>query len=223
MGRRKSKRFFGGFFFKRDLSLVVKSPSKLSKKSIQSPDSFAEYYKEQEKDKEDYEKRISDFISSDTVSLTGILGDMADYGMDEFCLDEYIQHKFLAYGEKTDAKWKQALDYGLEYLAAGKASDEENLESVLNRILLIRTVTNFVALESDSKRRGEARAAAIAAVGFTRACSVNYIDADVNSYYVEYIGKLNGCCGSFGWKRCATLENAEKVCNKFYGNCFDES
>ena len=73
----------------------------------------------------------------------------------------------MAYGEKTDAKWKQALDYGLEYLAAGKASDEENLESVLNRILLIRTVTNFVALESDSKRRGEARAAAIAAVGFT--------------------------------------------------------
>ena len=156
-----------GSFSKGILSLVVKSPSKLSKKSIQSPDSFAEYYKEQEKDKEDYEKRISDFISSDTVSLTGILGDMADYGMDEFCLDEYIQHKFLAYGEKTDAKWKQALDYGLEYLAAGKASDEENLESVLNRILLIRTVTNFVALESDSKRRGEARAAAIAAVGFT--------------------------------------------------------
>lgn len=38
---------------------------------------------------------------------------------------------------------------------------------MLNRILLIRTVTNFVALESDSKRRGEARAAAIAAVGFT--------------------------------------------------------
>ena len=152
-----------GSFSKGILSLVVKSPSKLSKKSIQSPDSFAEYYKEQEKDKEDYEKRISDFISSDTVSLTGILGDMADYGMDEFCLDEYIQHKFLAYGEKTDAKWKQALDYGLEYLAAGKASDEENLESVLNRILLIRTVTNFVALESDSKRRGEARAAAIAA------------------------------------------------------------
>lgn len=89
-----------GSFSKGILSLVVKSPSKLSKKSIQSPDSFAEYYKEQEKDKEDYEKRISDFISNDTVSLTGILGDMADYGMDEFCLDEYIQHKFLAYGEK---------------------------------------------------------------------------------------------------------------------------
>ena len=69
-----------GSFSKGILSLVVKSPSKLSKKSIQSPDSFAEYYKEQEKDKEDYEKRISDFISSDTVSLTGILGDMADYG-----------------------------------------------------------------------------------------------------------------------------------------------
>ena len=56
-----------GSFSKGILSLVVKSPSKLSKKSIQSPDSFAEYYKEQEKDKEDYEKRISDFISSDTV------------------------------------------------------------------------------------------------------------------------------------------------------------
>ena len=60
--------------------------------------------KNRKKDKEDYEERISDFISSDTVSLTGILGDMADYGMDEFCLDEYIKHKFFAYGEKKGRK-----------------------------------------------------------------------------------------------------------------------
>lgn len=156
-----------GTFSKGISSLVAKSPQKLSKKSIRSPDSFAGYYKEQETGNDDYGSRISEFITNDTVSLTGILSDMADYGMDEFCLDEYIKHKFKAYGDKEEKTWKQALDYGMEYLVAGKASDKENLESVLNRIMLIRMVTNFIALESDSSRRSQARAAAVAVVGFT--------------------------------------------------------
>ena len=83
-GEVKIQKILWRVLFQRDSFSCCKVAVQVVEKSIQSPDSFAEYYKEQEKDKEDYEKRISDFISSDTVSLTGILGDMADYGWMNF-------------------------------------------------------------------------------------------------------------------------------------------
>lgn len=149
------------------LNLVCETPSKLSSKSISVPDSYADYYKEQKQSSEDYGERVSDFAAEDEVSLSGILGDMAKYGMDEFCLDQYIEHQFGSYEKSIKGDWKQSLDYGWEYIVAGKASDQDNLKSVLNRILLIRTVVNFIALQRDSVRRKEAYTAATAVVGFT--------------------------------------------------------
>lgn len=156
---------FGESWNKGILNLVCKAPSKLSSKSIASPDSYAQYYKVQEKG-EEYEKRVSDFTANDEVSLTGILGDMGRYSFDEFCLDQYIEHHFGSY-LKDVKDWKQSLDYGWEYIISGKKSDQENLKAVLNRILLIRTVVNFLALQRDSVRKKEAYAAAAAIVGFT--------------------------------------------------------
>lgn len=147
------------------LNLVCPSTDKLSSKSITAPDSYAKLYKEQEKETE-YSNRVSDFFSDNSISLTGILGDMKSYGMDEFCLDQYIVRHFGSY-EKEIEDWKQSLEYGWEYVVAGNASDQENLKAVLNRILLIRTVVNFLALQRDSARKKEAYAAAAAIVGFT--------------------------------------------------------
>ncbi len=158
---------FGDAWQKGILNLVCEKPSALSKKTISNPDSYAEYYKVQREDGENYGDRVSSFVSADDVSLSGILGDMATYGMNEFCLDQYILRQFGGYEEKIEGTWKQPLDYGWEYVVAGKASDQENLKSVLNRILLIRTVVNFIALEQDSVRKKEAYAAAAAIVGFT--------------------------------------------------------
>lgn len=149
------------------LNLVCEKPSKLSAKSIKAPDSYAGYYREEEKNSDDYGERVSDFADEDEVSLSGILGDLKGYGIDEFCLDQYIEHQFGSYGKKMKGDWKQSLDYGWEYVVAGKASDQDNLKAVLNRILLIRTVINFIALQRDSVRRKEAYAAAAAVVGFT--------------------------------------------------------
>ena len=166
-GGENPKDSLGDAWDKGILNLVCENPSKLSSKSISAPDSYAEYYKEQKRSGEDYGERVSDFASEDEVSLSGILGDMANYGMDEFCLDQYIEHQFSSYGNKVKGDWKQSLDYGWEYIVAGNASDQDNLKSVLNRILLIRTVVNFIALQRDSVRRKEAYAAAAAIVGFT--------------------------------------------------------
>lgn len=147
------------------LNLVCPSPSKLSSKAITNPDSFAELYREQEQAAE-YGDRVLEFVSEDKVSLTGIMGDMGRYGMEEFCLDQYIERHFSGYGKEVKS-WKQPLDYGWEYIVAGKASDPENLKAVLNRILLIRTVINFLALQRDSVRKKEAYAIAAGIVGFT--------------------------------------------------------
>ncbi len=148
------------------LNIVCKSPSQLSKKAISKPDSYAEYYKEQETF-DDYGDRVSDFAASDDVSLTGIAGDLGNYGMSGFSLDQYIERHFGSYVQEVGKDWKQPLDYGWEYIAAGKASDSDNLKAVLNRILLIRTVVNFLALQRDSVKKEEAYAAAVAIVGFT--------------------------------------------------------
>lgn len=52
------------------------------------------------------------------------------------------------------------LSYEMEYLIAGRNSDLENLESVLNRILLIRESCNIIALTKDTKKMQEIDTAA---------------------------------------------------------------
>lgn len=147
------------------LNLVCANPKELSTKSIANPDMFAGYY-DCDEESGDYNSRIGHFADTDTVELSGVLGDMGEYALDEFCLDSYIQKKFGSF-VKQIPEWKQALDYGLEYVVAGKGSDEDNLKSVLNRILLIRTVVNTAALYRDKAKKAEAQAAAVAVVGFT--------------------------------------------------------
>ena len=66
---------------------------------------------------------------------------------------------------KEDDK-KEALRYGLEYLIAGKDSDEANLSSVANRIFGLRTIVwyGYFLTRKDKMAEAEAIAAAIASV-----------------------------------------------------------
>ena len=66
---------------------------------------------------------------------------------------------------KEDDK-KEALKYGLEYLIAGKESDEANLSSVANRIFGLRTIVwyGYFLTRKDKMVEAEAIAAAIASV-----------------------------------------------------------
>ena len=155
------------------LSLVCKNPEKLSDKGIKEPDKYASYYEEEPEEKEDYSNRVRNLAQDEKVELSGTLGDIAEYGLDEFMLDSYITKMFPSYTEKTDKKdkdgnaWKYSLNYGWEYVVAGGKSDKSNLESVISRILVLRSVTNFTAIIADPVKRAEAFAAAAAVVGFT--------------------------------------------------------
>lgn len=66
---------------------------------------------------------------------------------------------------KEDDK-KEALKYGVEYLIAGKESDEANLSSVANRIFGLRTIVwyGYFLTRKDKMVEAEAIAAAIASV-----------------------------------------------------------
>lgn len=148
------------------LKLTCQNPEKVSKAGVSDADNFASLYGDTADSSEDYGKRITTLVKDEEASLSGILGDLGGYGMNEFCLDSYIQDRFSSYIE-TIPGWKKSLKYQWEYIVAGKGSDKENLESVLNRILLIRVPVNFSAIYRDSAKKAEAYAAAAAVVGFT--------------------------------------------------------
>ena len=155
------------------LSLVCKNPEKLSEKGIKNPDKYALYYKEEPDKKEDYSGRVTDLTRDKKVGISGTVGDVVEYGLDEFMLDSYITKMFPSYTEKNTKKdkdgnkWKHSLDYAWEYVVAGEKSDKSNLESVISRILVLRSVTNFTAIIADPVKRAEAFTAAVAVVGFT--------------------------------------------------------
>lgn len=150
------------------LNLVCDLPEKLSKKTVSDPDAHALLYCLEQSDAEDCEKRINAFCEKEEVKLSGVLDGKNSYVWEDFCQNCYITDTLGCYLSRTDSKkWKHRLDYQWEYVVAGKKTDRSNLESVLNRILLIRTVLNFLAIYEDSGKKGEAYAAAAAIVGFT--------------------------------------------------------
>ena len=87
-------------------------------------------------------------------------------GIEEKLLfDEYLAESFTnAVPEEEDAgaEKDRSLDYEIEYILAGRSSDEENLESVLFRIFLIRMALNYTFLLIDTEKQGEAELLALA-------------------------------------------------------------
>ncbi len=67
----------------------------------------------------------------------------------------------------TDKEEGQWLDYQVEYLIGGKDTDIANLEAVCGRILTIREGMNYAYLQTDSVKKAECEALAIALVGAT--------------------------------------------------------
>lgn len=74
-------------------------------------------------------------------------------------LGEYLLEHFSSAITKEP---KGALDYELEYIYAGKASDRENLKEVLKKLLLVRLASNYSYLQSSASKKSEAKAVSLA-------------------------------------------------------------
>lgn len=74
-------------------------------------------------------------------------------------LGEYLMEHFSTF---SDTKHTGVLDYELEYILEGKDSDQENLEAVVKRMLLLRFVPNYAYIQTDKEMRTEAEGMALA-------------------------------------------------------------
>lgn len=69
---------------------------------------------------------------------------------------------------KTDSKVEMplSLDYEIEYLIEGKASDLDNIKSVVSKLITFRTITNTISLLTNKTSNKQANLIATSLVGF---------------------------------------------------------
>ena len=80
-----------------------------------------------------------------------------DTALSMLLLGEYILENFTSAVNKNG----NALRYEVEYLIGGKGSDRENLEVVTKKLLWLRLVPNYAAVQGDIKKRTEAETLAV--------------------------------------------------------------
>ena len=104
--------------------------------------------------------RTDTFLSNrEYIERNGFLQDeKAITKAEDLIFQAYMMEKCGKYTEKKEAS---VLDYEVEYILAGRSSDRENLQMVINRLLLLRESANFLYLMSDSAKQAEAEALAM--------------------------------------------------------------
>ena len=112
-------------------------------------------------DKKVSKRKISDTSWSDVKTEKEEKTDLVEKGLLILYAKAHFKN-FLSKVKEDDKK--EALRYGLEYLIAGKESDEANLSSVANRIFGLRTIVwyGYFLTRKDKMVEAEAIAAAIA-------------------------------------------------------------
>lgn len=79
--------------------------------------------------------------------------------------------EYIAYADKQFSSYrndrKRITKYGMEYLAAGKQEERDNLLFVVNRLLGIRTMVNFAGIVSDTVLQQKSLTTATVLAGFT--------------------------------------------------------
>lgn len=158
------------------LDLVLDEDKELSDKSLDNPDYYYQKYKgeSEENPRVDISGDIADENISNTFgTVSKVFGgekkleEIGKDASDTLLYQAYIKKQFDSYVTKTNRFSQMPLDYEQEYILCGEASDKKNIEHVVNRILLIRTVINFSYLLSDQTKMEKAHATAVLLAGFT--------------------------------------------------------
>lgn len=84
--------------------------------------------------------------------------------MDTIFFKEYLMREF---GNYTSGQEDTALQYELEYLIAGKYSDQDNLTAVVERLVGIREVVNYLYLRADPEKYALSYTMALAIAGIS--------------------------------------------------------
>ncbi len=109
------------------------------------------------------EKRISLGEMVSHRSLNKGYGNFADEEQNTKTLSMLLYGEYVLehFAMATDENQTGALDYEVEYILEGKASDRENLEAVAGKLLLLRFASNYGYIQTDSVKKAEAEAMAL--------------------------------------------------------------
>lgn len=84
--------------------------------------------------------------------------------VDTLLFEWYLLENYSLFGKEKEGR---CLDYEVEYIIAGKASDKENLENVVMRIMALREIENLATILSNPPMMQQAYEIAIAIAGVT--------------------------------------------------------
>lgn len=110
------------------------------------------------------------FGSFGDASIGSLVGDVLNEIAENILIQEYIGEHFYRYpltGENTQANKPSVLTYEREYLLSGNMTDKDNLEAIITRIIIIRTLLNFTTILTDKEMVKKAKSIASLLVGFT--------------------------------------------------------
>ena len=105
-------------------------------------------------------------FGNDSMTLSAV-SDGIDLVLKKFLLNGYMIEHFETYETDLTGRKPSALQYEIEYLLSGKTDDKENFQSVVTKIILIRTLLNFVSILGNKEISNEAKIMAASIVGFT--------------------------------------------------------
>ena len=145
--------------------LVLKKEFQVSKKSVKEPDHYHTLYGKNTTRVKEEVNGVKAFAEDEEVDFQGAAKGIASMAVSDVMSCEYMKRFFSSV--RSQIKEGTRLDYEWEYILCGKGSDKKNLESVIDRLVLLRSVINTAALLSSSEKRETAHTAALAVVGFT--------------------------------------------------------
>ena len=132
---------------------------------MKDPDHYHSLYAADKSARKKEVDGVAAFAKEEEVDFQGVAKGFAKTAASDVMLCEYLKRYFSSVQTKAGAN--KRLDYEWEYILCGKGSDKKNLDTVINRLVLLRSVINTAALFSSSEKRETAYAAALAVVGFT--------------------------------------------------------
>ena len=110
------------------------------------------------------------FGSFGDYSLGALIGDGANEISERLLVQGYISEHFYRFSvkdEEKEGRKPSVLTYEREYLLYGKTSDKDNLQAIIGRLILIRTLLNFTSILGEKEKWNEAKSIATKLVGFT--------------------------------------------------------
>lgn len=147
-------------------SLVLEKGIQISPKTVKNPDHYRTLYADEETNQGSDVNRLKAFAEEGEVELSQAAKGISRAEISDAMVCQYMK-KYFSSAVKPVGTGKKRLEYEWEYILCGGRSDKQNLEEVIGRLVLLRSIINTTAILSSSGKRDTAYAAALAVIGFT--------------------------------------------------------